>query len=93
MPFPLNVSPPNHVYLVLLIPPHKSALIHSLHWSHLFLLMRGTAESTAEDGHGRVVQEGAVGIFLLGMVLGDHSSDMLRLLRAPHRLESQNCFG
>lgn len=76
MPFPLNVSPPNYVYLVLLIPPHKSTLMHCLHCIHLFLLMRGTAECTVADGHGTVVQEGAVVTSLHGTVLGDHGSEV-----------------
>ena len=76
MPFPLKVSPPNYVYSVLSIPRHKSTLIHSLHRIHLFLLMRGTAERTVADGHGRVVQEGAVVTSLHGTVLGDHGSEM-----------------
>lgn len=76
MPFPLNVSLPNYVYLVLLIPPHKSTLIYSLHCIHLFLLMRGTAECTVVDGHGRAFQDGAVVTPLHGTMLGGHSSEV-----------------
>lgn len=77
MPFPSNVSPPNYVYLVLLIPPHKSTPIRSLRRTHLFLLMRGPAERTAADGEGRAVQDGAVVTSLHGRVLGDHGSGVL----------------
>jgi len=38
--------------------------------------MRGTAECTAADGHGRGVQEGAAVTSLCGTVLGDHSSEV-----------------
>lgn len=75
MPFPLKVSPPNYVYLVLLIPPHKSTRIHSPHHIHLFLLI-STAERAAVDGHGRVVQEGAVVASLHSTALGDHGSEV-----------------
>ena len=76
MPFPLNVSPPNYAYLVLLIPPLKSALILSLHRIHLFLLTRGKAERTAVNGRGRAAQEGAVATPLRSTELGDRGSEV-----------------
>lgn len=77
-PFPLNVSPPSSGYLVLLIPPHKSPLIHCRCCIHSFLWMRGSVM----DWHSRAVQEGAVVTSHHGTVPGHHSSEGVGHLQA-----------
>lgn len=90
MPSPLNVSSPNCVYLVLLIPLHKSTPIHSLHSIHLFPLMRGPAALTAVHGWA-----GAAGGALLtspiAQSFGDRSSAVLSLSTPSPYCSAQLC--